>query len=392
MRQKSSFNNKVLFVDDDKNLLAAIERKLHRMFFVRTAEGGKEGLKVLEKEGPFAVVISDMDMPEMGGLHFLLLVKDRFPETVRVILSGKADVNIALNAVNIGNVFRYILKPCSTPKMLKLLEEAFDYYYYATQIKVILEKTLKGSVDVLLEVLSLVNPIAFSQTTRTQNIVKQMASIFKMKEILNLDLAAMLLQIGCVTVPPIILERGYRNEKLSEEELKILENYPEVSYKLVSSIPGLEEVSDIILGLKQPYQEKNMESIKDQEEKNIIWFSEILKAVVDFDILLCRGMSKQHAIKIMEDKKGYYSSLILSALNSVKLEDPSGKKEKLRVNISDIQKGMFLEEDIKTLDGGIKLISKGQPLNYVTRALLENYLKQKKIADTVLVCMPVYNT
>jgi len=99
---------KVLFVDDDPNLLASCERNFRRKFQIETAEGGELALQKITERGPFAVVVSDRQMPRMDGIKFLSLVKERAPDTVRIMLTGNADLEGAVKVVNEGNIFRFL--------------------------------------------------------------------------------------------------------------------------------------------------------------------------------------------------------------------------------------------------------------------------------------------
>lgn len=110
---------KILCVDDDSNILQGYKRALRRDFDIFIAEGGLEALSIIEKEGPFAVVVSDMRMPVMDGVQFLSRVRDIAPETVRMMLTGNADQQTAIIAVNEGNIFRFLTKPCPPDVLAK---------------------------------------------------------------------------------------------------------------------------------------------------------------------------------------------------------------------------------------------------------------------------------
>src|ERR1022692_2024409 len=105
-------SEKILFVDDDPNLLASCERSLRRHFQIETAEGGEAGLAKLASRGPYAVVVADRQMPRMDGIEFLGAVRKRAPDTVRIMLTGNADLEGAIRVVNEGNIFRFLTKPC----------------------------------------------------------------------------------------------------------------------------------------------------------------------------------------------------------------------------------------------------------------------------------------
>ncbi len=139
--------DKILLVDDDANLLAATRRQLRKKFELETARSGADGLHALNTNGPFAVVISDMRMPEMNGLEFLKQVKTSAPDTVRMMLTGIADKNTAVEAVNVVNVFRFMNKPCSSESLSRAIEAGLQQYHLIRAERVLLERTLAGNVE-----------------------------------------------------------------------------------------------------------------------------------------------------------------------------------------------------------------------------------------------------
>ncbi len=144
--QGEAVTDKILLVDDDANLLAATRRRLRKKFELETARSGADGLHALNTNGPFAVVISDMRMPEMDGLEFLKQVKTSAPDTVRMVLTGIADPNTAVEAVNEGNIFRILNKPCSSESLSRAIETGLQQYHLIRAERDLLERTLAGSV------------------------------------------------------------------------------------------------------------------------------------------------------------------------------------------------------------------------------------------------------
>ncbi len=138
--------DKILLVDDDANLLAATRRQLRKKFELETARSGADGLHALNTNGPFAVVISDMQMPEMNGLEFLKQVKTSAPDTVRMMLTAIVDQNTAVEAVNEGNLFRFLNKPCSSESLSRAIEAGLQQYHLIRAERDLLERTLAGSV------------------------------------------------------------------------------------------------------------------------------------------------------------------------------------------------------------------------------------------------------
>jgi CheY-like chemotaxis protein len=121
--------DKILFVDDEPSALEGFQRILHRKFNTTTASSGGEGLVRVEKDGPFAVVISDMRMPGMNGADFLARVRQRAPLTVRMLLTGHADLHSAIEAVNKGNILHFLTKPCERDVLVAAINSGLDQYH-----------------------------------------------------------------------------------------------------------------------------------------------------------------------------------------------------------------------------------------------------------------------
>ena len=115
----------VLSVDDEPNVLDGVKRNLRRDFRVVTAAGGAAGLRAFE-EAAFAAVVSDLRMPGMDGIEFLGRVRDVSPDTTRILLTGNADLTAAVSAVNEGNIFRFLTKPCPPDVLISAVTMAVD--------------------------------------------------------------------------------------------------------------------------------------------------------------------------------------------------------------------------------------------------------------------------
>ena len=119
----------VLFVDDEKNILKALQRLfLDEEYAILTAESGKEALSLLDSGETPTVIVSDQRMPEMDGAEFLALAKERLPESIRMVLTGYADINAAVDAVNRGGIYRYIMKPWNDDDLKLTVKDAIDRF------------------------------------------------------------------------------------------------------------------------------------------------------------------------------------------------------------------------------------------------------------------------
>src|ERR687883_1975197 len=119
---------KILCVDDEVNVLSAYQRSLRKDFDIHVANGGREGLETIKKNGPFAVIVSDMRMPEMDGVQFLARAKELAPESIRIMLTGNSDQQTAMEAVNEGHIFRFLTKPCPPEMLAKALTAGLEQY------------------------------------------------------------------------------------------------------------------------------------------------------------------------------------------------------------------------------------------------------------------------
>lgn len=144
---------KVLFVDDDQNILSAYRRALRKEFQIETALGGEEGLKMITSQDSYAVIVTDMRMPGMDGIQFLAKVKEKSPSSVRIMLTGNADQQTAIEAVNEGNVFRFLTKPCPAGVLGQVLAEGLEQYRAVKAEKQLLEKTIQGSAQMFTDLL-----------------------------------------------------------------------------------------------------------------------------------------------------------------------------------------------------------------------------------------------
>jgi response regulator RpfG family c-di-GMP phosphodiesterase len=374
-------NDKILIVDDEKNILDAFQRQLRSQFIIETALGPEEGLNLVKNKGPYSVVISDLRMPVMDGIEFLSEVKKISSDTVQMILTGNADLESSIKAVNEGSIFRFLTKPCPPDTLSKAIEIGIEQYRLVIAEKELLQKTLKGSINILTEVLSLVNPEAFGRSSRIKRYVKLVAANLEIPNLWQLELAAMLSQIGCVILPEGALNKLYKGKSLSAEENQLFDMHPMIASDLISKIPRMQNVSEIIR-----YQEKNFDGSgnpKDSRKGEAIPLgSRILKAALDFDLLETKGMQKGRALMTLKKRSGYYDPSILAALESA-IGDMA-KYEIKNVTFKELKPNMILNDGIRTKDGRL-LIARGQNITAILLKRLDNFVKTTGIEEPISV-------
>jgi DNA-binding NtrC family response regulator len=129
---QTSSNARILCVDDEPRILEMFSLLLSSRFQVIAATSGHQGLTLLQDEGPFAVVLSDMRMPGMDGVTFLSQVRQLAPDTIRVLLTGDVDSEIALSAISTGEIYQCVEKPCPLPVLKNVVEAAVEQYRLTT--------------------------------------------------------------------------------------------------------------------------------------------------------------------------------------------------------------------------------------------------------------------
>jgi response regulator RpfG family c-di-GMP phosphodiesterase len=123
--------SRILVVDDEEAILETMTYTFEDDYHVLTATSADQALKVLEQDGPVAVVISDQRMPEMTGVEFLSRVFEMDPTTTRIILTGFADMNAIIRAINDGHVYAYITKPWEPADLKQVVRRAVDHHALA---------------------------------------------------------------------------------------------------------------------------------------------------------------------------------------------------------------------------------------------------------------------
>lgn len=355
---------KILFVDDDTRILTAIDRQFSDDYNLETAVGPVAGLEAIEEDGPFAVVISDMRMPDMSGIEMLRRVREISPDTVRVMLTGYADLNSTIEAVNEGNIFRFLSKPCSMDVLRSVINDGIRQFRLVTSEHELVEGTLKGSIKVLFDVLGLVNPEAFGRASRVKRIAMAIASQLALDDIWEIEIAAMMSALGCVSLPETTLQKLMAGEELSAAERNVYNQHPALGKSLLEKIPRLSNVASIV-----GYQEKNFDGsgIPDDDLKGnqIPIGARILKVAIDFDMFETRRQDRVGALSRLRQHPGHYDPEVVRALAAV--FQTLFSETSVEMTVRDLRIGMVFAQNVHHVNGQL-LIGRGQE---VTNSALE---------------------
>jgi response regulator RpfG family c-di-GMP phosphodiesterase len=348
-------NQRVLFVDDEPNVLEGIQRTLRKQVDLQTASSGAEALRLIGESGPFAVIISDMRMPAMNGAQFLAKVREREPDTVRMILSGHADLEATIAAVNEGHIYRFLTKPCPTDRLLAAVEDGLNQHRLLTAEKVLLEQTLSGAVKMLIEILGMVSPAASSRAARLQRYTIELSGALGLAPHWEWGLAAFVSQIGYVALPKEMLFKVEACQTLNEEEKRLYESHPEVASKLLAAIPRLEDVAAIVTAQFGSMNNGDLpDDLRQWDIRNAGQL--LLRAAIEYDRLVSRGASRDSAIQTLRRSALMFPSSVLKALARL---STSAKGTMIRqIRLADLTVGMTLDEDLVS-PKGIRLVPSG---------------------------------
>ncbi|MCF6188243.1 MAG: response regulator [Desulfobulbaceae bacterium] len=372
--------DKLLFVDDEENVLQSMKRQLRKRFPMQVALSGDEALQKLKEDGPFAVIVSDMRMPGMNGVELLSRVKNLYPDTVRIMLTGNADQETAMEAVNNGQIFRFLTKPCSTATLITALALAQRQHRLLTAEKELLQKTLKGSVTVLAELLSRANPTVFSAGQRIKQYATDVARQLDLPNLWQIEVAALLAQIGCISLPTDIINKKYAGLALDAEEEAMWNDYPEIGGRLLENIPRLESVTKMIRWQQKSLAEYT-DAFTESEFEEVLTGAQILKGAIDFDLLLHQGYSPGKAVEELRRQESNYNGNVLGALSRIRFQVHS---RTLSLGVDDITVGMIAEEDI-TAKNGAMILPKGQKITWPVLQALYNFNRQVGIVEPIKV-------
>jgi response regulator RpfG family c-di-GMP phosphodiesterase len=351
---------RLLCVDDEPYVLEGLRDTLRRSFDVRVATSGAEALDLLREEPEaYSVVISDMRMPGMPGSDFLRAARLVAPDAVRMLLTGHADLQEAIKAVNGARLFRFLTKPCDSAELMRACAAALGQHRLQTAERVLLEETVRGSVDALAEVLALTNPAAFGRAGRVKALAGKLARAAGLSNWWEVEVAATLAHLGAVTLPQATAEKLYAGATLTVQEAHMVERVPIITRQLVGKIPRLEGVLEILETYKGELGERAPGS-----PSTIPPGARVLRIANDYVELESGGAPEAVALGAMQSRTSYDTSLLEAFAAVVGVGSAVPVRE---VTLAELLAGMTLADEVRGVRGEL-LVARGQ---HVTAQLIE---------------------
>ena len=335
---------KVLCIDDEPNLLLASRRVLAEEFDVQIAIGGDAGLEIARQRGPFAVVICDMRMPGLSGADVLEIIRQISPDTTRILLTGETDLKGAIAAVNRGQIFRFLAKPCPADQLMSAVEEAVQLYRLRIAERELLEGTLSGSVQMMIDVLSLASPVAFSRARAVARCVVHMARRQGVSNPWQFQVAALLAPIGCIALDPDLASRGLSGRGMTAPEARQFAQHPEIGHRLIAHIPRLAAVAEMVRHQRTP-------STLDGGAVMTRLGAQMIAVAQDLDRHLASGLALDEAIDELRKSRAGHPEELLGLLADYAAYD--GQTVQRKVTVAQLRPGMYLEEDVRGKGGAI---------------------------------------
>jgi putative nucleotidyltransferase with HDIG domain len=400
----------VLFVDDEVNILSSLKRLFHPCGYrIFTAEGGRQALEIMDRES-VDLVISDMRMPEMNGAQFLAQVNERWPQTVRILLTGHSEIRDTIDAINQGHIYRYIAKPWEDndivlsvkqalhQKQLELAnqrlealthkqneelkdlnanleekvkartEEVRQTMGFLEVAHTTLKKSFITSIRVFSSLIDMRHTSLAGHSHRVAELSRNIAQQMGMKEadIQDVFLAALLHDIGKIGLPDYLLEKPFSG--LSTEERLMVVKHPVLGQTALMALEQMRVPAKLIRshhehfdGMGYPDRLTGLE---------IPLGARIIALANEYDsvqvgTLMTRRLSPSDATRFIQDGSGRrYDPLVVEAFINVQRSAGNAAKTvaELALSSEQLKFGMVLSRDLISKKGEL-LLSKDHMLD-----------------------------
>ncbi len=377
---------KILLVDDDSEVLASLRFQLGSRFEVETANGAEYGIKAVLTTGPYAVVVSDLRMPHVDGVRFLTWLQSQAPNTVRILHTAYADLQVSISAINEGHVFRLLTKPCATKDMIRALQDGLRQYELVESEKTLLQETLSGSVSLLTELLAIADEVGFGRAEKTRDYVRAFLASERSQNEWELEVAAMLSRIGAVTMPDTVLKKIDSGQELSSVEESMYARIPQIGHDLLANIPHLQNVAKIILYAQKQFDGGGPPKDAISRDK-IPYGSRVLKVFGDMVDIESSGLSRADAFSAISSRTGWYDPEIMRKLGALPdLQQGAASQSKaekiVRCSVGELRPGLVLHSAIMTVKG-LRLLSAGTAISPPMLEKIRNHAELTGIKEPI---------
>jgi response regulator RpfG family c-di-GMP phosphodiesterase len=368
---------RILIVDDEPANARLLERILRGAGYTEliTLTDSRE-VEQAVSESPPDLILLDLRMPYLDGFEVLETLRPLLTRGYLPVLVLTADVTREARERALSQGARdFLTKPLDATEVVLRVNNLVETRRLYLRERELVETTLQGSIRALTDVLTLVNPAGFSRATRAREQVSRLLEHLGIEAHWEVEVAAMLSQIGSVTLPADVLERHYFGKTLTHAEQVALDRVPRVSGKVVAGIPGLEEVDHILnaLNLRFDGQGAAPGAARGVE---IPWGARALKVLLDLDVLETKGCTPQAALEAIRERTGWYDSEIVGAVAEMRQVELRSRRV-VEIEVTAVLPGMVLADDVRTVQG-LLLVARGQE---VSERLVERLRNSRELLE-----------
>jgi CheY-like chemotaxis protein len=369
-----------MVVDDQPANLKLLEDLLTNLgHAVRSFPRGRLALEAASRNAPDLILL-DINMPEMDGFEVCRRLKaDAKLAGIPVLfLSALNETRNKVQAFRSGGL-DYITKPFQLEEVRARVETHLELHRAQMAERELLERTLHGAVKALLDLAHLTSPTLTERSGALRHMMVHIAAQMRLPDVWQYELAGTLCLIGCITLPSDAFEHAYVGDKPSAEEEKMYRAHPDLGFQLLSRIPRLEKIAEMIR--LQQVETANWAN-NDVSERG----ARMLKTAQELDRRTLRGVAFQTACDQLRSAPGKYPTSILDAL-----KDYSPSRVHFEVKRLDSQQllpAMILEDDVVTEDGSLTVISKGTTLTVTLIERVRNFARTRGVREPIQVRAP----
>lgn len=311
-----SSQSSILIVDDTPENLELLSGLLKDYYRVRVANSGERALTIINSGKPPDLILLDIMMPNIDGFTVCQQIKAslKTKDIPVIFISALSDVDNIVKSFAVGGV-DYIAKPFHFDEVHARVKTHLELRQARAEVQLLLSNTLVGSVKFMMDLLALTQPSLVEQSNRLRRYAKEVVAYMMIpaQEAWSIELATMLLHIGCVMLPAEIAKKAISGEQMTKDEQQLFEKQMLAGAELICHIPRLDKVAELI----RSYHKMSISSIRKDDVDND---GVLLKALVDFDRLIVQGVKPLQAIHKMKVEMIGCPQSIFKALMAVSMQ------------------------------------------------------------------------
>ena len=365
---------KIMLVTSDAAFAAEAGNVLESIVDLACLPDAEKGLAMLAQDDRFAAVLSGVHLPGMNGLKFLAQVRAKHPRAMRLLVTADRSFKTAAGAINAAHISKLLPRPCPATALKAAVQEAVRKYRQERSSDADTTRdVLLGCARMLVDILELTHPGAVQRSKRIRPRAQQICTELKAMPSQSMDMVILLSNIGCVALPPELLEAMESGKRLSKEDMQIYMTHPSIAAHLLSNMPRMAKIAEIIRHQNTPASQEPPLAAR------------ILKACIDMDQMELTGAPPDKALTFMATRPKVYDPKVLAALKRT-LEE-SRLARCMNLTVADLEPGMVMQRDMVTTAGNV-LVSKGDTLSEASHLRLQTFKDLLNVQEPICVEPP----